>query len=156
MSSFKFRVLVVLFIWILRIGYMVKEDMKHLSPGSTNHNIWEGGGGGYLQAEQFFFFFYHIKYKYAEKKKILLQPFIIGRMPDIRAIPQWLGNGLRLHLKDYSRLSITRTLANSNLALTRTKIQMPKISIVGQIVSEILPQLCFDDSIQIPLTLTWV
>ena len=45
MSSFKFRVLVVLFIWILRIGYMVKEDMKHLSPGSTNHNIWEGGGG---------------------------------------------------------------------------------------------------------------
>ena len=46
MSSFKFRVLVVLFIWILRIGYMVKEDMKHLSPGSTNHNIWEGGGGG--------------------------------------------------------------------------------------------------------------
>ena len=44
MSSFKFRVLVVLFIWILRIGYMVKEDMKHLSPGSTNHNIWGGGG----------------------------------------------------------------------------------------------------------------
>ena len=33
---------------------------------------------------------------------------------------------------------------------------LPKTSIVGQIVSEILPQLCFDDSIQILLNLTWV
>ena len=32
----------------------------------------------------------------------------------------------------------------------------PKISIVGQTVSEILPQLCFDDSIQIVLNLAWV
>ena len=55
MSSFKFRVLVVLFIWILRIGYMVKEDMKHLSPGSTNHNIWEGGGGGDIYRQNNFF-----------------------------------------------------------------------------------------------------
>ena len=31
-----------------------------------------------------------------------------------------------------------------------------KISIVGQTVSEILPQLCFDDSIQIVLNLAWV
>ena len=57
MSSFKFRVLVVLFIWILRIGYMVKEDMKHLPPGSTNHNIWEGGGGDIYRQNNFFALF---------------------------------------------------------------------------------------------------
>ena len=57
MSSFKFRVLVVLFIWILRIGYMVKEDMKHLSPGSTNHNIWGGGGGDIYRQNNFFALF---------------------------------------------------------------------------------------------------
>ena len=56
MSSFKFRVLVVLFIWILRIGYMVKEDMKHLSPGSTNHNIWGGGADIYRQNNFFALF----------------------------------------------------------------------------------------------------
>ena len=33
---------------------------------------------------------------------------------------------------------------------------LPKISVVGQIVSEILAQLCYDDSIQILLNLTWV
>ena len=33
---------------------------------------------------------------------------------------------------------------------------LPKTSISGQIVSEILAQLCSDDSIQIPLNLTWV
>ena len=33
---------------------------------------------------------------------------------------------------------------------------LPKTSIVGQIVSEILAQLCSDDSIQILLILTWV
>ena len=33
---------------------------------------------------------------------------------------------------------------------------LPKISILGQIVSEILAQLCSDDSIQILLNLTWV
>ena len=33
---------------------------------------------------------------------------------------------------------------------------LPKTSIVGQIASEILPQLCSDDSIQILLILTWV
>ena len=33
---------------------------------------------------------------------------------------------------------------------------LPKISILGQIVSEILAQLCGDDSIQILLNLTWV
>ena len=33
---------------------------------------------------------------------------------------------------------------------------LPKISISGQIVSEILAQLCSDDSIQILLNLTWV
>ena len=31
-----------------------------------------------------------------------------------------------------------------------------KINVVGQTVSEILPQLCFDDSIQIVLNLAWV
>ena len=33
---------------------------------------------------------------------------------------------------------------------------LPKTSISGQIVSEILAQLCSDDSIQILLNLTWV
>ena len=33
---------------------------------------------------------------------------------------------------------------------------LPKTSIVGQIVSEILAQLCSDDSIQILVILTWV
>ena len=33
---------------------------------------------------------------------------------------------------------------------------LPKIRISGQIVSEILAQLCSDDSIQILLNLTWV
>ena len=33
---------------------------------------------------------------------------------------------------------------------------LPKTSILGQIVSEILAQLCSDDSIEIPLNLTWV
>ena len=33
---------------------------------------------------------------------------------------------------------------------------LPKTSISGQIVSEILTQLCSDDSIQILLNLTWV
>ena len=33
---------------------------------------------------------------------------------------------------------------------------LPKISMLGQIVSEILAQLCSDDSIQILLNLTWV
>ena len=33
---------------------------------------------------------------------------------------------------------------------------LPKISILGQIISEILAQLCRDDSIQILLNLTWV
>ena len=33
---------------------------------------------------------------------------------------------------------------------------VPKISISGQIVSDILAQLCFDVSIQILLNLTWV
>ena len=33
---------------------------------------------------------------------------------------------------------------------------LPKTSIVGQIVSEILAQLCSDDSIQILIILTWV
>ena len=33
---------------------------------------------------------------------------------------------------------------------------LPKISIVGQIVSEILAQLCFDNLIQILLNLAWV
>ena len=33
---------------------------------------------------------------------------------------------------------------------------LPKTSIVGQIASEILAQLCSDDSIQILLILTWV
>ena len=33
---------------------------------------------------------------------------------------------------------------------------LPKISIVGQIVSEILAQLCFVDCIQIRLNLAWV
>ena len=33
---------------------------------------------------------------------------------------------------------------------------LPKTSIVGQIVSEILAQLCSDDSMQILLILTWV
>ena len=33
---------------------------------------------------------------------------------------------------------------------------LPKTSFVGQIVSEILAQLCSDDSIQILLILTWV
>ena len=33
---------------------------------------------------------------------------------------------------------------------------LPKTSISGQIASEILAQLCFDDSIQILLKLTWV
>ena len=33
---------------------------------------------------------------------------------------------------------------------------LPKISILGQIVSEILALLCSDDSIQILLNLTWV
>ena len=33
---------------------------------------------------------------------------------------------------------------------------LPKISNLGQIVSEILAQLCSDDSIQIPLNLTWL
>ena len=33
---------------------------------------------------------------------------------------------------------------------------LPKISISGQIVSEILAQLCSDDSMQILLNLTWV
>ena len=33
---------------------------------------------------------------------------------------------------------------------------VPKISISGQIVSDILAQLCFDDSIEILLNLTWV
>ena len=33
---------------------------------------------------------------------------------------------------------------------------LPKTSIVGQIVTEILAQLCSDDSIQIILSLTWV
>ena len=33
---------------------------------------------------------------------------------------------------------------------------MPKTRISGQIVSEILAQLCSDDSIQIVLNLTWV
>ena len=32
----------------------------------------------------------------------------------------------------------------------------PKISIVGQIVSEMLAQLCFDNLIQILLNLAWV
>ena len=35
-------------------------------------------------------------------------------------------------------------------------VYLPKISILGQIVSEILAQLCSDDSIQILLNLTWV
>ena len=41
----------------------------------------------------------------------------------------------------------------------KNKVQdayLPKISILGQIVSEILAQLCSDDSIQILLNLTWV
>ena len=33
---------------------------------------------------------------------------------------------------------------------------LPKISIVGQIVSEILAQLCFDNLMQILLNLAWV
>ena len=33
---------------------------------------------------------------------------------------------------------------------------LPKISIVGQIVSEILAQLCFENLIQILLNLAWV
>ena len=33
---------------------------------------------------------------------------------------------------------------------------LPKTSFLGQIVSEILAQLCSDDSIQILLNLTWV
>ena len=33
---------------------------------------------------------------------------------------------------------------------------LPKINVVGQTVSEILPQLCVDDSIQIVLNLGWV
>ena len=33
---------------------------------------------------------------------------------------------------------------------------LPKTSISGQIVSEILAELCFDDSIQNLLNLTWV
>ena len=33
---------------------------------------------------------------------------------------------------------------------------LPKTSISGQIVSDVLAQLCCDDSIQIPLNLTWV
>ena len=33
---------------------------------------------------------------------------------------------------------------------------LPKISLVGQIVSDILPQLCFGDSIQILVNLAWV
>ena len=33
---------------------------------------------------------------------------------------------------------------------------LPKTSISGQIVSEILAQICSDDSIQILLNLTWV
>ena len=33
---------------------------------------------------------------------------------------------------------------------------LPKTGIVGQIVSEILAQLCSDDSMQILLNLTWV
>ena len=32
--------------------------------------------------------------------------------------------------KKYSRLPITRTLANSNLVLTRTKIDFPRISVI--------------------------
>ena len=31
---------------------------------------------------------------------------------------------------NYSRLTITRTLANSNLALTRTKLDFPWISVI--------------------------
>ena len=33
---------------------------------------------------------------------------------------------------------------------------LPKTGIVGQIVSEVLAQLCSDDSMQILLNLTWV
>ena len=40
--------------------------------------------------------------------------------PRARALGEWI----------YSRLPITRTLANSNLALTRTKIDFPWISVV--------------------------
>ena len=32
---------------------------------------------------------------------------------------------------------------------------LPKTNILGQIVSDILAQLCSDDSIQIPVNLTW-
>ena len=43
--------------------------------------------------------------------------------------------------------------------LEKSNIQegfLPKTSISGQIVSEILAELCSDDSIQILLNLTWV
>ena len=36
------------------------------------------------------------------------------------------------------------------------EVYLPKTNISGQIVSEILAELCFDDSIQILLNLTWV
>ena len=36
----------------------------------------------------------------------------------------------RMEISSYSRLPITRTLANSNLALTRTKIDFPWISVI--------------------------
>ena len=41
------------------------------------------------------------------------------------------------------------------MGFVRIQAYLPKTSISGQIVSEILAQLCSDDSIQIPLNLTW-
>ena len=42
------------------------------------------------------------------------------------------------------------------MGFVRIQAYLPKTSISGQIVSEILAQLCYDDSIQILLNLTWV
>ena len=50
-----------------------------------------------------------------------LQSFCIHRLPKLT---------LRRKGVKYSRLPITRTLANSNLALTRTKIDFPWISVL--------------------------